>query len=276
MTGRVRGISRVLVGTDGSERAGEAARQGARLASILDATLDLVFVVDSHRAHDTDLEAEAEASLERAAALARRSDVEVEGRIVAGDPHDVLVSEVQAHAVDLLCVGPDSGVLGGAIRFGHVARHVLREAPSSVMIARSADARFPSKITCGVDGSEASFDTASLAATISAASEAELHLLHVVPVFRGRDSEWSLAGSDESPPELESAERAATALGVTPARDMAMGRPEHALVAAVRREGADLLVVGHRRVRGVSRVLLGSVSEHCAEHAPSSVIVARS
>jgi nucleotide-binding universal stress UspA family protein len=36
--------------------------------------------------------------------------------------------------------------------------------------------------------------------------------------------------------------------------------------------GTIRLVVGHR---GVNRVLLGSVSEHCAEHAPCSVLVAR-
>jgi nucleotide-binding universal stress UspA family protein len=57
---------------------------------------------------------------------------------------------------------------------------------------------------------------------------------------------------------------------------MAMGRPEHALVAAAKRDRSDLLVVGHRVVGGVGRVLLGSVSEHSAEHAPCSVLVVRS
>ena len=104
---------------------------------------------------------------------------------------------------------------------------------------------------------------------------AELRLLHVVPVFRGRDAEWTLDDGEPSPPELEASVAAAIAQGVAPVRNMAMGRPEHALVAAVERERADLLVVGHRGVKGVSRVVLGSVSEHCAKHAPCSVLVAR-
>jgi nucleotide-binding universal stress UspA family protein len=270
-----RALSRVLVGTDGSARAEEAARQGARIASALGAAFDLVYVVDIHRAHDADVEAEAEVALERAIAAARQNGIDAEGRIVAGDPADVLVAEALEHHAELICIGPDGGLLGGAIRVGRVAKHVLGQAHCSVMLARAAGASFPSKITCGVDGSEASVRTATLAATIAGASDAELHLLHVVPVFRGRDSEWTLQAQEESPPELEPAVRAATERGLVPVRDMAMGRPEHALVAATRRDRSDLLVVGHRGVRGVSRVLLGSVSEHCAEHAPCSVLVAR-
>ena len=196
-------------------------------------------------------------------------------RILAGDPDQVLVNEARDHDADLVCLGPDGGLLGGAIRVGRVAKHVLGHASCSVMLARAAGATFPSRITCGVDGSEASIKTASLAASIAAATGAELHLLHVVPVFRGRDSEWTLDEGEESPPELEPAVRAATERGVQPVRDMAMGRPEHALVAAAKRDRSDLLVLGHRDAGGVGRVLLGSVSEHSAEHAPCSVIVAR-
>lgn len=275
MTEGTTALDRILVGTDGSARAEEAARQGARIAAALGAALDIVYIVETDRPHDTDVEPEAEAALERAALHAKGSGIVADLRILAGDPEQVLVSDARDHDADLVCLGPDGGLLGGAIRVGRVAKHVLGHAPCSVMLARAAGATFPSKITCGVDGSEASVQTASLAAGVAAATGAELHLLHVVPVFRGRDSEWTLDEGEESPPELEPAVRAATERGVQPVRDMAMGRPEHALVAAAKRDRSDLLVVGHRDVGGVGRVLLGSVSEHSAEHAPCSVIVAR-
>jgi nucleotide-binding universal stress UspA family protein len=269
-------LDRILIGTDGSARAEEAARQGARIAAALGAALDIVYVVETDRPHDTDVEPEAEAALERAMEEAKGFGIVADARILAGDPDQVLVTEARDRDADLVCLGPDGGLLGGAIRVGRVAKHVLGHASCSVMLARAAGATFPSKITCGVDGSEASAKTASLAASVAAATGAELHLLHVVPVFRGRDSEWTLDEGEESPPELEPAVRAATERGVEPVRDMAMGRPEHALVAAAKRDRSDLLVVGHRVVGGVGRVLLGSVSEHSAEHAPCSVLVARS
>lgn len=276
MTGDHRVFSRILVGVDGSERAAEAARQAGRLAAATGAALDLAFVVDTHRAHDEDVEAEAEAALDRAGAGPREAGVQASPRILAGDPAEVLVREARDHGIDLLAVGPDTGLLHGALRFGRTAAHVVGQAPCSVLVARAASDGFPTRIACGVDGSDASVATATLAGSIAGVTGAELHLIHVIPVFRGRDAEWTLEPEEPSPPELEASTLALAALGVTPVRDMAMGRPEHALVAAAERDGFDLLVVGHRGLRGVTRVLLGSVSRHVTEHARCSVIVARS
>lgn len=264
---------RVLVGTDGSSRAEEAARQGARLTAATGAALDIVYVVDTGRPHVEAVEAEAEAALGRAADRAREAGAEPDARILAGDPPQALVTE--AAEASLVCVGPDAGLLRGAIRIGHVAAHVLRNAPCSVLLARPAGPGFPRRILCGVDGSEASVETAALAAGVAAATGAELRLLHVIPVFRGGEREWTLGEDEDSPPELEPSVRAAASRGVAAVREMAMGRPEHALVAVASREEADLLIVGHRGVTGVRRILLGSVSEHCAIHAPCSVLVVR-
>lgn len=268
------GLGRVLAGTDGSARADEAVRQGARLASATGATLEVVFVVDTGRAHAKDVETEAETALARASETATALGLRADTRILVGDPGAALVEEASAARADLVCLGSDAGLIG-AIRIGQVAAHVLREARCSVLIARSAGAGFPTRIACGVDGSDASAETAGFAARIAAASGAELRVLHVIPVFRGHDAEWTLGEDEPSPPELEPALRAAAAAGVSPIREMAMGRPEHALVKASERDGTDLLVVGHRGVSGMRRVLLGSVSEYCVHHAQCSVLVAR-
>ncbi len=263
----------VIVGVDGSARAEEAARQGAQLAAATGAELDVIYVVDTGRPHDQDVEREAEAALGRATDRAGATGAGVDARIVAGDPPEALVEE--AVGADLICVGPDAGLLGGAIRIGHVAAHVLRDAPCSVLLARADGDDFPGRILCGVDGSQTSLQTAALAAGLASATGAELRLLHVIPVFRGGDREWTLGQGETSPPELEPSVRTAAAQGVTPVREMAMGRPEHALVALADRDEADLLVVGHRGVTGVRRILLGSVSEHAAIHARCSVLVVR-
>jgi nucleotide-binding universal stress UspA family protein len=268
-------FSKVLAGVDGSERSLEAARQAARLAHAVGAPLEVVFVVDTGRPHRDDVATEAESALERATSVAAETGVAADSRVLAGDPSRTLLEEAREEGADLVCVGPDAGLIGGAVRIGQVAAHVLREAGSSVLVARPASAGFPERIACGVDGSEASGETATLAAGIAVASGAELRLVHVIPVFRGHDSEWALGDAEASPPELEPAVIAATSRGAVPVREMAMGRPEHALVKVAGREGTDLLVVGHRGVSGVRRMLLGSVSEYCAHHAPCSVLVAR-
>jgi nucleotide-binding universal stress UspA family protein len=266
-------FTRALVGTDGSSRAEEAVRQAARLAGVSSADLEVAYVVDTGP-HPDDVEAEAQAALDRSLAVAASEGVSADARILAGDPAAVLLAEASEEGADLLCVAPHGGLVA-AIRLGQVASRVLREAPCSVLVARPAGPAFPVRVACGVDGSEGSADTAAVASAVAAAAAAELRLLHVIPVFRGHESEWRLREDEASPPELEAAVAAARAHGVSPIREMAMGRPEHGLVKAAQREETDLLVVGHRGVSGVRRMLLGSVSEYCAHHAPCSVLVAR-
>jgi nucleotide-binding universal stress UspA family protein len=266
-----RPFSLVLAGVDGSERASEAARQAALLASAAGAHLIVAYVIED-RPYE---EGTAERALGAASAAARAAGVDPEERILTGDAGDALAEDAERDGVDLLCVGPDSGLLGGAIRFGHVAGRILRDATCSVLIARPAEPAFPRHIACAIDGSEASVLTALLAAGVARAADAELRLVHVVPVFRGRNEEWTLGPQDESPPELEPSVKALSSLGVEPIREMAMGRPERTLVRVAERDEVDLVVVGHRGIGGVTRALLGSVSEHVAHHAPCSVLVVR-
>ena len=267
-----RPFSLVLAGVDGSERALEAARQAARLASAARAQLIVAYVIED-RPYD---EGDAERALEAASAVARTAGADPEARTLTGDDAgDALVEEAERDGVDLLCVGPDSELLGGAIRFGHVAGKILRDATCSVLIARPAGPAFPRQIACAIDGSDASVLTALAAAGVARATGAELRLVHVVPVFRGRNEEWTLGPQDQSPPELEPSVKAVSSLGLEPVREMAMGRPERTLVHVAERDEVDLVVVGHRGVSGMTRRLLGSVSEHVGHHAPCSVFIVR-
>ncbi|HEX5627012.1 MAG TPA: universal stress protein [Actinomycetota bacterium] len=267
-----RPFSLVLAGVDGSERAVEAARQAARLASAAGAHLIVAYVIEDRPYEEGD----AERALEAASAVARTAGADPEARILTGDDAgDALVGEAERDGVDLLCVGPDSELLGGAIRFGHVAGRILRDATCSVLIARPAGPAFPRHIACAIDGSDASVLTALAAAGVARATGAELRLVHVVPVFRGRNEEWTLGPHDPSPPELEPSVKAVSSLGLEPVREMAMGRPERTLVRVAERDEVDLVVVGHRGVSGMTRRLLGSVSEHVGHHAPCSVFIVR-
>ena len=272
---RPHAFGRILAGTDGSERAEEAVGRAAQLASVTGAPLDLVYVIDTSRPHDADVEPEAEAVLQEGEAIASTRSVPASTRVVAGDPAEVLLEEAADHAVDLICVGLDAGLLGGRIRVGRVAAHVLRHAPCSVLVGREAASKFPESILCGVDGSGSSKKTARLAATIAVAAGAELRLQHVVPVFEGDEREWTLDDDEPDPTEIESAAQVARAAGARPIRERALGRPEYAILEAAERERSDLVVVGSRGLSGVARVLLGSVSEYVARHAYCSVLVAR-
>jgi len=269
-------FGRILAGTDGSERAEEAVRRAAQLASVTGAPLDLVYVIDTSRPHDdAEVEPKADAVLQRAEGIASTRSVPASTRVVAGDPAEALLEEAADHAADLICVGPDAGLLAGTVRVGRVASHVLRHAPCSVLVGREAGSTFPESILCGVDGSASSIETAGHAASIAVSAGAELRLQHVVPVYEGDERELTLDDDEPDPIEIESAAQVARAVGARLIRERALGRPEYAILEAAGRERSDLVVVGSRGLSGVARVFLGSVSEYVARHAHCSVLVGR-
>jgi universal stress protein E len=270
-------FGRILAGTDGSKRAEEAVGRAAQLASVTGAALDLLYIIDTSRPHDdAEEEPKADAALHRAAGVAQVGNVQATTRVVAGDPTKALLEEATDHTVDLVCVGPDAGILGGTVRIGRVAAHVLRHASCSVLVGRHAGSTFPVSIVCGVDGSDSSIETARLSARIAVAAGAELRLQHAEPVFGGDQRVWTLDDDERDPSELEAAARLARDVGARPIRERALGRPEYTILEAAERERADLVVVGTRGLSGVTRVLLGSVSEYVATHAHCSVLVGRS
>jgi nucleotide-binding universal stress UspA family protein len=266
-----RGVfTHVLVGTDGFARAEGAVRQGARLASITEASLEVLFVIDTGRPHSEDLRPVAESAIAKATTLAGEAGVKPDTRIVAGDPAARLIAEADERRADLICVGPDAGLTTRPPRIGRVASRVLREAPCSVLVGRSTGRRFPSRIVCGIDGSEDSADLAAFAVSIAAAAQAAIRLVHVIPVFQSRTRGRRLIQGLTSP-ELDRA----TARDVAHTREVARGHPERRLVNMTKRDESDLLVVGHRGLSGLHRLMLGSVSEYCAYNAPCSVLVSR-
>lgn len=61
--------------------------------------------------------------------------------------------------------------------------------------------------------------------------------------------------------------------GVTVRQHVVEGHPARVLLDAA--QGAGLLVVGSRGHGGFTGMLLGSVSQHCVQHAPCPVVVIR-
>jgi nucleotide-binding universal stress UspA family protein len=143
----------MVVGTDGSETAGEAVRQAAQLADRIGATVHLVSAyepVSEGRLRDErenvpeDLQwmvnprEDVDATLERAAAPMRNAGVSVELHAREGDPADAILDVAEEQGADLIVVGNKG--MTGAKRFllGSVPNKVSHHAPCSVMIIRTS------------------------------------------------------------------------------------------------------------------------------------------
>lgn len=132
-------------------------------------------------------------------------------------------------------------------------------------------------IIVGVDESDTARRAAFAAAKLASACGKPLHL--VMAVSRNRSLDVAVGGSDRwHVSSLSAAEQFLDALigelrtpGAT--RTVSLNDPAKVLCEEASRLHAQLIVVGNRRVQGVSRVL-GAVATDVARHAPCDVLIA--
>ena len=143
------------------------------------------------------------------------------------------------------------------------------------------------KVVVGFDGSDSSHKAADEAAELARGLGAELHVVTVViddPKKHGFDIDVvdeRAAGAVENR-SRGLRERAATTAGqldgsypeVTVVTSVLSGPPARTLVEHAEAIGADIIVVGNRRVQGLGR-LLGSVAIDILRDAPCSVHVVK-
>src|SRR5881227_118415 len=142
----------IVVGTDGSETAGEAVRQATELSKAIGAKVNLVSAfepVGSQRLREERVEApddmqwsinereDVEATLKNAAETVGEAGVDVETFARQGDPADAILDVAEEQNADLIVVGNKG--MTGAKRFllGSVPNKVSHHAPCSVLIIRT-------------------------------------------------------------------------------------------------------------------------------------------
>jgi nucleotide-binding universal stress UspA family protein len=133
-------------------------------------------------------------------------------------------------------------------------------------------------IVVGVDFRPSAELAAREAAELARATGAVLHLVTATrksstQVVRGGGETWTISDTDQARSKLQAL---AGTLGDSLQVKCAVldGDAAKAVTAEAARIGADLIVVGNRRVAGVSRVL-GAVALDIVRHAPCSVYIAK-
>jgi nucleotide-binding universal stress UspA family protein len=258
----------VVVGVDGSPDGEEAVRQGARVAALAGASLEVVHVFEGS-SPVSEARRRADRVLDEARRAAHQEEVNPRGSVLVGDPSSLLEEEARRHWADLICVGA-----GRHAGLGMVTRHILQRTECSVLVSRRprADRPFPHRVLCAVDGSEGSQEAARQAGAITSLSGGDLRLVHVLAKEGQAESP---AGLEHGRSALEQAAEAVRPWGMQGQREMLVGSPGLGVLEVTDRWGADLIVLGSRGLHGLRRLLLGSVSEWVSAHAATSVLVAR-
>jgi nucleotide-binding universal stress UspA family protein len=285
-------MGRIVVGVDGSEHGRralrwaqrKAARHGDELTALLAWGLFDQLHADGSTSFDPDYgPTDAAAALDAVV-------TDTLGADAAGAVRQVAVCDLPARALldaasdaDLLVVGPRGRSELRELALGSVTQTCLHHARCPVAVVRESDelaasgARTGERLVAGVDGSETSARALGWAlddARARGGIVAAVHAWHVPFSMSLTAGARDHSAFEEAAGRLLDQVVDATASqyrDVPVERVLVGGSPTDALLGAAR--DAALVVVGGRGVGGFRGLLLGSVSQQLAHHAPCPVVV---
>jgi nucleotide-binding universal stress UspA family protein len=288
-------VGRIVVGVDGSEHGRRALRWAQREAELHAHELTALLAwglfdqlhVGGAGSFDPDY-----GPADAAAALTA-TITNTLGPDAAAAIRPVVVCDLPARALldaargaDLLVVGPRGRGGLRELMLGSVSQACLHHASCPVVIVRPSEepaapeaAATDERIVAGVDGSENSARALRWAvddARVRGASVAAVHAWHAPYSMSFAAAALDLSAFEDAARRLldqmvDAAE--AESPGVSVERVLVAGSATDALLGAA--AGAALVVVGGRGVGGFRGLLLGSVSQQLAHHAPCPVVVVR-
>ena len=135
-----------------------------------------------------------------------------------------------------------------------------------------------SKILVGYDGSASAKMALDRAARMAAPTDS-LGVISVAPIAAGGARSGGPFVAGDGPAEHRAALAEAVEYlaqrGFEPQTIESIGDPGSAICEAAERNGYNMIVVGSRNLDGVRRLLLGSVSDRVAHHAPCDVLIVK-
>jgi nucleotide-binding universal stress UspA family protein len=276
---------RIVVGTDGSERATAAVRWAAEEAAIHAADLDVLLawnhlnqhLPDRSQGFDPDYGGEdaARAALTAWIEEDLGPEASVGLRIVNELPATALLEA--GDEADLLVLG-DRGQGGfEGMLLGSVSERVAQLATRPVAVVRENTPVRGERVVAGIDGSARSRTALRWAADEARARDAVLDVVHaaqpgllVAPAAMSALSHVA-AVEQVGRAVLDEALDDPALAGTRIETHLSQGSPARALIE--RAAGAGLVVVGTRGRGRVTGALLGSVSRQLLHHAPCPVVV---
>jgi nucleotide-binding universal stress UspA family protein len=226
------------------------------------------------------------AELDRLAVPLGEKGRQIEQRIVKGRPAGAIIDGARDLGADLIVVGSRGRGPLTSMLLGSVSAEVVDRAPCPVLVARTERI---SRMTVATDGSDAAQAIPDLLAALGVFGGAAADALSVAPLPEGTYelladvyAARSYRSADDRQQLLDRyrgfAEHMAQRLGergIPATSTVLSGDAAHEIIAAAQRSGADLIVIGSRGLRGLERMILGSVARNVVIHAPCSVLVVR-
>ncbi len=219
-----------------------------------------------------------------AAGALQELGIQTEVAIMRGDPGWLIPYEAREWSADLILIRAHNRVSLRHRMLGSVAESVVRSATCSVEVIRDPKPNFiqvspdVTRILLATDGSESSVAATERVGAGVWPEHTEVKVVSVVNPLAYSMEELGLSRggkTERAHRAINAAMRTLKGVGMAASGEVVAGWTSRRIVAAANAWGADLIVVGSRELRGIKRLLSGSVSETVANRAHCSVNIIR-
>lgn len=271
-------LSNILVATDGSEFSESATGLAIEVAKSFGAKLTVMTmvmldsdleIVGAHAMRATQ-EKEAQAKVDKVAALARAAGVNCATLIRRGEePYEEIVDTAEEIEADLIVMGRRGQRGLARMMVGDATAKVVGYAHCPVLIAPRGAKMWQAHILLATDGSAHS--EAAAASALNIAERCKLPLTVVSATLSSHNE----ARKAEARSAVDKVAGLAAQRGVSGDALVVEGRPDDVVVNTAIAKAADLIVVGSHGRTGLAKILLGSISERIIGAANCPVLVAK-
>ena len=285
----------LLIPTDGSDSAKNAARRGFDLADDLEAAVHVLSVADSSIATGAGYAGDSPSIRKRLreTAEARATTLEVEAgergleattAVREGIPANEIVEYAEENDIDAIVIGTAGrGRVARAI-VGSVADKVVRTTTVPVVTVNrkaAADSRATDAICLPTDGSDVAVAAVERGFDLAAGLEATVHLLSVLDsdltgaIDALTDEEVTETIRERADEHLESLADEGKDRGLEVVTTIRDGKPAEEIVEYADGEGIDLIAMGTTGRGGFDRLVVGSVADAVIRTASVPVMATR-
>lgn len=274
----------ILVAVDGSETSLHALKQAFRLGGKV---LTVLSVAPAYQgdlrlvgvAHPQALLTEpCGSALDKAQEMGEVAGVQVKTMCEIGEPHECIVEQAEAEDADLIVMGAKGLSFVTQALLGSVTRRVIGFTTRDVLVVPPEAPVGWGKVLLATDASEKGAAAADRALELAQTYSSELMVVAVREVpgqIFGEEATVVAEVKDKLPEHIEAVTKAAQSLKIRVKGQILEGTPYSNIVNCAQQEKAELIVMGSHGRTGLTRLLMGSVTERVIGHAPCPVLVVK-
>ena len=274
-------LEKLLLSTDGSEFSEGAIREAINLAKRCSSKLLVVSIIEM----DPELEALAPDLVEKFERETRRHLESVKERVAkegvdceiivheGEEPYQYIVDEADKQQVEMIVMGRRGRTGLKRLMMGSVTARVIGHATRNILVVPRAAHITWKSIVIATDGSKYSEAAAKEALSLAKTTCANLY---AIAVTRPDAVPERIKLSEDALRDIKiSAEKEGIKIAISLVKEKPHESIHESIIEYAKEKNADIIVMGSHGRTGISRLLMGSVTERVIGHAECAVLVVK-